>query len=253
MAPVTNKMLAQRVFPLESLEVRADDDAGPVIEGYAAVFDQLSEPLWFGMREKIRSGAFKKTIKEHDIRALMNHDPNFPLGRNKAGTLTLSEDDRGLHVVIQPPSTQWAQDLMVSMDRGDVNQMSFGFAPVRDEVKQTEPEVVIELQEVRLYDVSVVTFPAYPQTEVGLNSLFSSLGVEPDKVGLSLMKHARGLDLSSADTEQLITVRAVLDEVLASAPTQGSHPDDDNDDYPDHRRVFIDSLDRELQLLELEG
>lgn len=155
--------LEYRAFPVE-LRVNRDGDK-PKIEGYAAVFDQLSEDLG-GFREKIRYGAFRKTIKEDDIRALMNHDSNYVLARNVAGTLSLSEDDHGLKIEIDPPDTTWARDLMVSMERGDVDQMSFAFRVRKDGSEWTEKDGLVEreLIDVMLYDVSVVTFPAYPQT-----------------------------------------------------------------------------------------
>lgn len=141
------------------------------IVGYAAVFDKLSEDLG-GFREVIKPGTFKKTIQEADVRALFNHDPNYVLGRNKAGTLKLEEDRKGLRIIIDPPETQWAKDLMQSMDRGDIDQMSFGFKTVKDAwIEEEGEELLRELHEVKLFDVSPVTYPAYPDTSVGLRSL----------------------------------------------------------------------------------
>ncbi len=139
------------------------------IVGYAAIFNTLSDDLgWF--REKVDPGAFADTIKTDDIRALWNHDSNFVLGRNTSGTLTLSEDERGLKIDVIPPDTQWARDLMTSIDRGDVTQMSFGFETLSDKWETVDKEEIRTLIKVRLYDVSPVTFPAYPNTEVALRS-----------------------------------------------------------------------------------
>lgn len=167
-----------RTFDVTELEVRADKvttEEGEEVEerkitGYAAVFNKLSEPLW-GFREKIDKGAFMDSVKSDDIRALWNHNPDYVLGRNKSGTLQLEEDDRGLKIEITPPETQWAKDLMTSIKRKDVNQMSFGFRTETDEWDHSdEKNVVRTLKKVRLFDVSPVTYPAYPQTKVAVRT-----------------------------------------------------------------------------------
>lgn len=159
--------LERRVWPVERLEVRGEaggDAGGPVIEGYAAVFDTLSVDLG-GWRERIAPGAFKRTIGESDVRALWDHDAKYVLGRNRAGTLALEEDARGLRIKATPPDTVWAADLMTMMKRGDVNQMSFGFYVRADEwVEEPDFGLVRVLRDVDLFDVSVVTYPAYPAT-----------------------------------------------------------------------------------------
>ncbi|OPY61471.1 MAG: Caudovirus prohead protease [Syntrophorhabdaceae bacterium PtaU1.Bin034] len=160
----------RRNFPVTELRAITDDKGLRHITGYAAVFNSLSDDLgWF--REKIDPGAFSETIKTDDIRALWNHDSNYPLGRNKSGTLSLSEDAHGLKIDVQPPDTQWARDLMTSIDRGDVDQMSFGFETLSDRWETVDKQEIRTLIKVRLFDVSPVTFPAYPDTEVGLRSL----------------------------------------------------------------------------------
>ena len=151
----------------------ATENTGSTIEGYAAVFDSWSESLGGNdpFIEKVCKGAFEETIQQDDIRALFNHDPNYVLGRNKAGTLTLQEDEKGLLVRITPPETQWAKDLLVSIARGDISQMSFGFTVESDRWLYEDNKDVRELLKVRLFDVSPVTFPAYTQTECGLRSI----------------------------------------------------------------------------------
>jgi uncharacterized protein len=142
-------------------ELRADKQGR--IEGYAAVFGVLSQDLG-GFRERIRHGAFAATIQRDDIRALFNHDANFVLGRNRAETLELAEDSHGLHFRVAPPGTGWADDLQTSINRGDIDQASFGFWTVADEWTHTDGSQERELIEAGLYDVSVVTFPAYTAT-----------------------------------------------------------------------------------------
>ena len=162
------------------LELRTDEDDGK-LKGHAAVFNQLSEPLW-GFREKIAPGAFAETIKADDIRALFNHDSNLVLGRNTAGTLSLEEDKRGLLVEIDLPDTQFARDLRKTIHRGDVDQMSFGFNVIDDSLETIDEEVIRTLKTVALFDVSPVTFPAYPQTDVAVRSFLDRFGLEVPKV-----------------------------------------------------------------------
>jgi hypothetical protein len=166
-----------RAFPLAELRVVGGEGEARKIRGHAAVFGSLSEDLgWF--REKIEPGAFAATIPVADVRALMNHDPNYVLGRNKANTLTLAEDERGLAIEVAPPDTQWARDLMTSMERGDINQMSFGFRVVKERTEGTFEDPIRVLEQVDLFDVSVVTFPAYTQTTAEVRSRFEALAAQ---------------------------------------------------------------------------
>ena len=163
-----------RTLPLEELRINNLEEKR-YIEGHAAVFDSWSETLGgiFPFKEKVRKGAFSQTIEKDDIRALFNHDPNYVLGRNKAGTLELKEDERGLYVRIIPPDTQAARDLITSIERGDINQMSFGFMVEEEKWDTVEGIDVRELRKVKLFDVSPVTFPAYPSTDVGVRAMES--------------------------------------------------------------------------------
>lgn len=168
--------LERRCVELKELRVVdpvSENDTGQqVIEGYASVFDSWSQELGgeFPFREKVMKGAFIESIQNDDIRALFNHDPNYILGRNKAGTLTLEEDEKGLKVRIVLPDTQYARDLLVSIKRGDITQMSFGFSVIIDKWDVSDGLDIRELHKVKLYDVSPVTFPAYEQTDVGVRS-----------------------------------------------------------------------------------
>jgi HK97 family phage prohead protease len=152
------------------LELRVDKKARK-ISGHAAVFDVEGDGGWF--REKIAPGAFADSAQVDDVRALWNHDANFVLGRNRAGTLRLHEDERGLAIEIDPPDTQFARDLLVSIERGDVSQMSFGFRTVKDSWERSTEgngQDLRTLEKVRLFDVSPVTFPFYPETHVAVRS-----------------------------------------------------------------------------------
>jgi hypothetical protein len=181
-----------RTYELDSIIVRAagDDGQGKTLEGHAAVFGMKSEDLG-GFREIIDAGSFTKAIKTDDVRALFNHDPNYILGRNKAKTLELEEDEKGLRFTIDMPDTSYARDLAVSVERKDVSQCSFAFrVDGKDgetwevdgkEVKAMEAfeamwadkkhDIVRHVVKARLYDVSPVTYPAYPQTDVKARAL----------------------------------------------------------------------------------
>lgn len=166
--------IERRTFALDSCKIEQRSETGQAkIIGHAAVFDQLSENLG-GFRELIKPGAFTQALQEDDVRALFNHNPDYILGRNKAGTLILSEDGRGLTVEINPPDTHTANDVLKSIQRGDISQMSFGFRVRAGGEQWTEDEngeTVRTLTDLKLFDVSPVTFPAYLQTDVAVRSL----------------------------------------------------------------------------------
>ncbi len=161
-----------RMLPLTELRI-ADSESGSVIEGHAAVFDSWSETLGsiFPFKEIVRKGAFNESIGKDDIRALFNHDPNYVLGRNRAGTLELVEDEVGLKVRIMPPDTSWARDIQTSIRRGDITQMSIGFIVKEDKWSTDKGMDIREIKKVQLFDVSPVTFPAYTATDVGVRAM----------------------------------------------------------------------------------
>jgi HK97 family phage prohead protease len=171
----------RRSFVLRELRVVDAEGGGktPLIEGYAAVFGVLSEDLG-GFREMVRPGTYKRTITAADVRALINHDPSLILGRTLPKTLELAEDIHGLRVKITPPDTSYANDLLVSVRRGDIDQMSFQFTVPEggDEWRIVGDEITRTLMDVDLYDVALVTFPAYPQTSVHVRSKASALQSE---------------------------------------------------------------------------
>jgi uncharacterized protein len=147
----------------------ADGRIGTLV-GYAAVFNSLSEDLG-GFRELIRPGAFKASLaRGDDVRALVGHDSSQIIGRRAAGTLNISEDEKGLRVEIAVPDTTVGRDLIVSVKRGDLTAMSFGFSTQEDEwLKENKAGDIVRRRELiaaDLYEVSVVAFPAYAETSV---------------------------------------------------------------------------------------
>lgn len=155
-----------------AFEVRQGEGEGEPtrIEGVAAVYDQEVE-IFPGFREVVRPGAFTKTLQEGDARALWQHDVAMPLGRESAETLRLTDSPEGLRYSIDPPDTSYARDALEVIGRGDVRESSFGFAVVRDRFHEDESGLAVrEILEVELFEVSPVTFPAYPTTEVQLRA-----------------------------------------------------------------------------------
>ena len=159
-----------RAIPAE-FRIQQKENEPLKIIGYAARFNELSEEMW-GMREKIAPGAFTETIGKSDVRALWNHDPNYVLGRTKNGTLQIREDEQGLFYEVTPPDAQWARDLVESIKRGDVDQSSFAFTVDVEQWDESGNPVVRTIVKVReLFDVSPVTYPAYPTATSGVRSL----------------------------------------------------------------------------------
>lgn len=157
-------------FPSE-LKVRSqteeDQTQAPMIEGYFAVFNQETE-LWQGMFEEIAPGAFDNSLADNDIRCLFDHDSAIVLGRSAAGTLALTVDERGLYgkVMINQDDTE-AMNIYQRVKRGDISGCSFGFDPIDEElINRDDGTVKFIVKEADTLEVSIVTFPAYPQTEI---------------------------------------------------------------------------------------
>ena len=136
------------------------------IEGYFAVFGGIYT-LWPGATESVDSHAFDDTLSD-DIRALIDHETRLVLGRTKAGTLTLRVDEHGLWGSIRiNPEDSDAMNLYTRVQRGDVDQCSFGF-DISDEKTEFREDGSVHwtLLKVKLYEVSPVTFPAYEDTSI---------------------------------------------------------------------------------------
>lgn len=178
----------------EVRSLRGIEEASGKLAGYAALFDSVSEDLG-GFREIIKPGAFTASLRDYpDVRALAQHDSRMVLGRTKNGTLTIEEDSRGLRVEITPPDTSVGRDIVELVRRGDVDAMSFAFEvldPRHIDVDYSGELPLRILRQVRLYEVSLVTWPAYSQTEIALRS------IEDHRPSLDLLRMR--LDLASRD------------------------------------------------------
>ena len=164
-----------RVLDGAELRVVGDPDGTKFIEGYAIRFNELSSDLG-GWAERIDPAAVRI---DPDMRAFFDHDSSMVLGRISAGTLQAQVTDDGVFVRAQPPDTQWANDLLVSMQRGDISQMSFGFFATEDSWdKDADGYPVRTVLGADVFEVSVVALPAYPTTSAHARSMAAAL-VEP--------------------------------------------------------------------------
>lgn len=193
------------------IEVRRADDGKVSVRGYAARYDSPAHG------EVIRRGAFDRTIEQRDdIRLLVNHD-GVPLARTKSGTLTVGTDDDGLwfEADLDVDGSQAARDLASALDRGDIDQCSFaGYFSDR-----TSADGLREVFEVKAVDVSIVTYPWYEETSVGLT------GSRDADVAL--------LCLRSLSPEQRDEVIALLDDRSTVEVTVTVTDDESSDELGD--------------------
>ena len=194
----------------QEFEVRQAANGTWQFRGYAAVFNSDSEPLPF--TERILPGAFDRTLRSrNNIKMYLNHDSTLVLGSTRAKTVRLSTDSKGLLTDADLPDTSYARDLVVMMERGDVDSMSFGFSVPRNGDRWSEDGTVRELREVRLHEVSVVTgFPAYRATSATLRSLDAlaeATGHDADALAEALTMLENGKTLS--DDHAMILADAV--------------------------------------------
>lgn len=200
------------------VELKSDSKNGaPVMRGIAAVFNSLSEDLG-GFREKIAPGAFKNAIVTSDVRALYNHDPNMVLGRTKSGTLKLEETDAGLAFEVEPPDTSFARDLQVSMQRGDIDQCSFGFTVAKGGAtieRSSDGILVRTINEIKeLFDVSPVTYPAYTQTSCAVRDMVNLKIEEEVAEELRIKEEEERAKVIPFDNKEISKMRLQLEEVL---------------------------------------
>lgn len=159
-----------RTFDISELNTRNLEEGkeGVTLGGYAAIYNSRTT-LWEGFDEIIAPNAFAKTLSENsDVRCLFNHDWSKVLGRTKSSTLRLFEDERGLKFEVDIPNNSYANDLVESMNRGDINQCSFGFFITQEELDWECEPALRTILEVDLYEVSIVSIPAYDDTEAAV-------------------------------------------------------------------------------------
>jgi HK97 family phage prohead protease len=203
---------------MANFEFRDDSDYMS-FRGYAAVFNSESEPLPF--RETIMPGAFSRSLRSrNNVKMFVNHNMDQVLASSRAGTLKLSEDNRGLLVEADLPPTSYAKDLSIMMRRGDVDSMSFGFSVPRNGDSWNEERTERTLKEVRLHEVSIVTsFPAYASTTAQVRTidiLAKRAGCAVDSIADAIRSIESGGELSA---EQREVIAGLVDALtLQSAP-----------------------------------
>lgn len=230
----------------ETFEVREDSD-GMHLEGYAALFDSRSENLG-GFTEVIKPGAFRSSLRSrNDVKLLWNHDTGAVLGSTRSGTLTLTEDDRGLKVSATLPNTSYGRDARELIARGDVTGFSFGFSmPARGGDQWNDDGTERVLKSVRLHEVSLTAFPAYRQTEGtatvrGLDRIAVRAEVDADALADALLKIENGEDISTDD-------RTLLEKVISELAPVEEAPE--IDEAEEKAKALLALKKKKLQLLQ---
>ena len=221
--------MENRISEVDEFEIR-EDASGMHLEGYAALFDSRSENLG-GFTETIQAGAFRSSLRaRNDIKFLWNHDTGAVLGSTRAGTLTLTEDERGLRVSAHIANTSYGRDAAELVRRGDVTGFSFSFSmPARGGDSWNAEGTERLLKSVRLHEVSLTAFPAYSGTAGtatvrGLDKIAKRAQVDADALADALLKIENGDDITSDDRQLL---EKVLSE-LAPEPEAVEEPTVDN-------------------------
>ncbi len=228
--PVDGAGHVRRVAALDQRAVtRSEDPEAPIgFKGHAAVFDTrtwIGSKRW-GFWEEMAPGCFTKTLAEADIRFLINHDPNLILARlahTAKDTLALVEDEVGLAVDADMAPTTYGRDLAISLDRGDLTQMSFAFDMVAYEWSYlADGTELLRHTEVALWDVSPVTYPAYVETDAGLrlDVMAAARSAGWDPVDLDLL--ARRLADPTPDLLDALRTLARGDKPSPPAETTGN-------------------------------
>lgn len=165
---IMTKKREMRTFNITSLSKRdGTNEQPPMISGYASVFNSKTS-IGDYFEEVIAPGAFARSLAENDVRALFNHNWDKVLGRTKSGTLRLMEDERGLKFEVELPNTTAARDLVESMERKDIDQCSFGFIATEEDWNYSVEPALRTVIEADLFEISVVSIPAYDDTEAAL-------------------------------------------------------------------------------------
>lgn len=165
--------LEKRGLISEGIEIREAENGSKTISGYAVKWEMKSQTMgyWYRFKEQFKKGSFSDSLSADDQRALWSHDTSQVLGRTKNSTLRLFEDDIGLRFELDLPPTTLGNDVFQTIKRGDVDGVSFGFKMIKEEWDESDPEnIVRSVIKAKLFEISPVAFPAYPDSEVSARS-----------------------------------------------------------------------------------
>ena len=257
------------------MEKRSDEDESMVLRGYAAVFNERTSLGYFD--EVILPGAFRNALDEgQDVRALVDHDPSRIIARSKdggkTGTLRMVEDERGLAVEIDVADTTVGRDLMESVRRGDVSQMSFAFGVRSDDgdevIEEKSGRILRRLKDLNLFDVSPTTYPAYEGTEIGVRSEVRSITEITEDVRSRISGKEPLAETESGESAQAVefdieAVRSVIKEEIRNALKEviGSNDIQEEKQTEENKAEEVEARDvsgliaqrkRKLRMLELE-
>jgi HK97 family phage prohead protease len=201
------KNFETRINPnrVELREVKGGN--GMTFEGYAAVFNSPSDPIGGQFTEYVMPGAFKRSLESrNDVKLLWNHDAGEVLGSTRSGTLRLMEDAYGLKATAELPNTQRGRDTAELIRRGDIASMSFGFSVPKGGDSWSDGGSVRHLNSVRLFETSIVAFPAYQASSASVRSA----SIDADVLADSLMKLENGEELDAGQAAIITDVVAKL-------------------------------------------
>jgi len=200
-----------RTIPIQDLTIRKSetDETKSVVGGYVNKFEQMSEDLgWF--KEKVRKGAFVRSLKEQPVLAFWNHNSDIVLGNTENNTLKAWEDEVGLRFELELPDTTAGNDAGKLIERGDVRGVSFGFNTRKEEWDETDKNNPIRtLVDVQLYEISPTPLPAYTQSNVSARAVMDEHNEE-----LKKLSEARELKRVRAAQVHLMQIKLMEMEAI---------------------------------------
>lgn len=236
----------RRTFRAEDVRTIADPDQPERIAGHFIVFNQWAQiSSWF--REMVKDFACDRSIREDEILSCYNHNPDFVLGNNRSGTLSITKDGVGIYAEAVPPDADWARGLLDTVKRGDVHGGSFWFSVNKDLWGTDNGMDFREIHDVTIYELGPVAFPAYPQTDAGVRELLP--GVDPHLLERALLR-ARSGQARQLDFDLIEQCSDALRQYIPSDP-EGREGVPDNQGQGALATWRLGLLRKRIDLLEL--